>query len=38
MDLNLSGKRAVVCGATQGIGKAAAEELAKLGASITLVA
>lgn len=38
MDLNLSGKRAVVCGATQGIGKAAAEELAKLGASVTLVA
>jgi 3-oxoacyl-[acyl-carrier protein] reductase len=38
MDLNLSGKRAVVCGATQGIGKAAAEELAKLGANITLVA
>ncbi|HCM76126.1 MAG TPA: short-chain dehydrogenase [Cytophagales bacterium] len=38
MDLNLSGKRAVVCGATQGIGRAAAEELAKLGASITLVA
>lgn len=36
--MNLSGKRAVVCGATQGIGRAAAEELAKLGASITLVA
>lgn len=38
MDLNLSGKRAVVCGATQGIGRAAAEELARLGASITLMA
>ena len=38
MDLNLKGKRAVVCGSTQGIGKAAALELAMLGASITLVA
>lgn len=38
MDLNLSGKRAVVCGSTQGIGKASAIELALLGASITLVA
>jgi len=38
MDLNLSGKRAVVCGSTQGIGKAAAVELALLGASVTLVA
>ncbi len=36
MDLNLSGKRAVVCGATQGIGKASAVELANLGAHITL--
>ena len=38
MNLNLSGKRAVVCGSTQGIGKASAIELANLGASITLVA
>ena len=38
MDLNLSGKRAVVCGSTQGIGKAAAIELALLGAQVTLVA
>lgn len=38
MDLNLRGKRAVVCGATQGIGKAAAIELSKLGAHITLFA
>lgn len=37
MDLNLSGKHAVVCGSTQGIGKAAAIELALLGASLTLV-
>ena len=38
MDLNLNGKKAIVCGSTQGIGKAAAIELALLGASITLVA
>lgn len=38
MDLNLSGKRALVCGSTQGIGKAAAIELALLGASVTLLA
>ncbi len=38
MDLDLSGKRAVVCGATQGIGKAAALELAQMGASVTLFA
>lgn len=38
MDLNLKGKRAMVCGSTQGIGKAAALELAQLGANITLVA
>ena len=38
MDLNLEGKRAVVCGSTQGIGKAAALELALLGASVTLIA
>lgn len=38
MDLDLTGKRAVVCGSTQGIGKAAAIELALLGASITLIA
>jgi 3-oxoacyl-[acyl-carrier protein] reductase len=38
MELDLKGKRAVVCGSTQGIGKASAIELAMLGASITLVA
>jgi 3-oxoacyl-[acyl-carrier protein] reductase len=38
MDLNLSGKRALVCGSTQGIGRACAHELALLGASITLLA
>jgi 3-oxoacyl-[acyl-carrier protein] reductase len=38
MNLNLEGKRAVVCGSTQGIGKASAIELALLGASVTLIA
>jgi len=38
MDLSLLGKRALVCGSTQGIGRAAAIELAALGASVTLVA
>src|SRR5215212_7774442 len=38
MDLSLNGKRAMVCGSTQGIGKASAIELALLGAHVTLVA
>ncbi|NOT74731.1 MAG: SDR family oxidoreductase [Cyclobacteriaceae bacterium] len=38
MNLDLTGKKALVCGSTQGIGKASAIELALLGASITLVA
>jgi len=38
MNLSLKGKRALVCGSTQGIGKAAAIELALLGAEIILVA
>jgi 3-oxoacyl-[acyl-carrier protein] reductase len=37
MNLDLTGKSAVVCGSTQGIGKASAIELAALGADITLV-
>jgi 3-oxoacyl-[acyl-carrier protein] reductase len=36
--LDLIGKRALVCGSTQGIGKASALQLASLGASVTLVA
>jgi len=38
MDLNLPGKRALVCGSTQGMGKAIAEELARCGANVTLFA
>lgn len=38
MNLDLTGKKAIVCGSTQGIGKASAEELANLGASVILVA
>jgi 3-oxoacyl-[acyl-carrier protein] reductase len=38
MNLDLKGKRAVVCGSTQGIGKASAIELALLGADVTLIA
>ncbi len=38
MNLDLIGKQALVCGSTQGIGKAAAIELASLGASVTLMA
>lgn len=36
MDINLTSKRALVCGSSQGIGRACAKELASLGASITL--
>jgi len=35
---SLSGKRAWVCGSTQGIGKACAERLARDGAGVTLIA
>jgi len=38
MNLDLKGKRALVCGSTQGIGKASAIELALLGADVTLIA
>ncbi|WP_066838506.1 SDR family oxidoreductase [Rufibacter ruber] len=38
MDLNIRHKHALVCGSTQGIGKACALELALLGANVTLVA
>lgn len=38
MDINLKGKRAFVCGSTQGIGRATAIELANLGASVVLLA
>ena len=38
MDLSLAGKRALVCGGSQGIGRASAQELARNGASVTLLA
>ncbi|TXK52847.1 SDR family oxidoreductase [Pontibacter qinzhouensis] len=38
MNLDLKNKQAIVCGSTQGIGKAVAVELALLGANVTLVA
>jgi 3-oxoacyl-[acyl-carrier protein] reductase len=38
MNLSLEGKNAVICGSTQGIGLAIAEELALLGANCTLMA
>lgn len=38
MNLSLEGKNAIICGSTQGIGLAIAEELALLGANCTLVA
>ena len=38
MKLNIEGKNALVCGSTQGIGKATAIGLAEEGANVTLVA
>ena len=38
MDLDLNGKHALVCGGSEGIGRAAALELALLGADVTLLA
>lgn len=36
--IDLNGKSAIVCGSTQGIGRASAEALARQGASVTLLA
>ena len=38
MNISLENKTAIVCGSTQGIGKACAMELAGLGAEIILIA
>lgn len=38
MDLNLAGKHALVCGGSEGIGRATAHELALLGADVTVLA
>ena len=38
MDLDLKGKHALVCGGSDGIGRAAAHELALLGADVTVLA
>ena len=38
MNLSLRNKRAVVCGSSQGIGKAIAEELSRQGVNLTLIA
>src|SRR5688572_4320411 len=37
LPLDLTGKTALVCGSTQGIGRAAAIELAELGANVVLL-
>jgi 3-oxoacyl-[acyl-carrier protein] reductase len=38
MNIDLKGKRAIVCGSTRGIGRAVAVELASLGAELVLIA
>ena len=38
MNLDLSGKTAIVCGSTQGLGFACAVEIALLGANVILMA
>ena len=38
MDLSIINKKALVCGGSAGIGRAAAIELAALGANVTLMA
>lgn len=38
MNLDLTNKNALVCGSTQGIGKASAKQLASMGATVTLAA
>lgn len=38
MDLDLKGRRALVCGSSQGMGLAIAKELSEMGASVTLFA